>query len=145
METQYNATYLDFRLLGRREILTDFDGGDITSDTSDGGALLLRQFPACFTDHHNPSLIEHTVEQLLAQRVGGLALGYVDLNNQDDLRRDPLLAAVVGELDLTGQTRPRPRDRGKTPAGMSTLHRLELSPTRRRQEQPLQEDHLPHP
>jgi Transposase DDE domain group 1 len=135
METQCTATYLDFPILGRREILADFDGGDITSD---GGALLLRkveqltgiirQFAACFTDHRNPDLIEHTIEELVAQRVYALALGYEDLNDHDDLRRDPLLAAVVGKADPTGRTRQRRRDRGKALAGKSTLNRLELTP-----------------
>ena len=135
METQCNATDLDFPVLGRRQIVADFDGGDITSD---GGALLLRkteqltaiirQFAACYTDHRNPDRIEHTVTDLVAQRVYGLALGYEDLNDHGDLRRDPLLAAVVGKLDPTGATRPRPRDRGKPLAGKSTLNRLELTP-----------------
>jgi Transposase DDE domain group 1 len=135
METQCNSTYLDFPILGRREIVADFDGGHITSD---GGALLLkkveqltgiiRQFAACFTDHRDPGLIEHTVEELVAQRVYALALGYEDLNDHDDLRRDPLLATVVGKLDPTGQTRQRRRDRGKALAGKSTLNRLELTP-----------------
>jgi hypothetical protein len=135
METQCNAAYLDSPVLGRREIVADFDGGDITSD---GGALLLRQteqltailrqFAACFTDHRDPDRIEHTVADLVAQRVYGLALGYEDLNDHDDLRRDPLLAAIVGKLDPTGATRPRPRDRGKPLAGKSTLNRLELTP-----------------
>src|SRR5512142_1011847 len=126
METQCNAAYLDFPMLGRREIVADFDGGDLTTD---GGALLLRkaeqltavirQFAACFTDHRAPDLIEHSVTELLAQRVFGLALGYEDLNDHDDLRCDPLLAAVVGKLDPTGQTRQRRRDRGKALAGKS--------------------------
>ena len=135
METQCNASYLDFPMLGRREVLADFDGGDITSD---GGALLLRtteqltgiirQFAACFTDHRDPERVEHTVEQLLAQRVYSLALGYEDLNDHDDLRRDPLLAAVVGKPDPAGRSRRRRRDRGKALAGKSTLNRLELTP-----------------
>lgn len=135
MDTQCNATTLDFPMLGRREIVANFDGGDITSD---GGALLLRkaeqltgvvrQFAACFTDHRNPRLIEHTVEELVAQRVYALALGYEDLNDHDDLRRDPLLAAVVGKIDPKGAARQRPRDRGKPLAGKSTLNRLELTP-----------------
>jgi hypothetical protein len=122
-------------MLGSRVVLADFDGGDITSD---GGALLLRkteqltgilrQFAACFTDHRNPDLIEHTVEELIAQRVYALALGYEDLNDHDDLRVDPLLATVVGKSDPTGKTRQRPRDRGKALAGKSTLNRLELTP-----------------
>src|SRR4051794_41139896 len=135
MTTQCTSSYLDFPMVGPRQVLADFDGGDITSD---GGALLLRkveqltgiirQFAACFTDHRDPALIEHTVEELVAQRVYALALGYEDLNDHDDLRRDPLLAAVVGKLDPTGQTRQRGRDRGKALAGKSTLNRLELTP-----------------
>jgi hypothetical protein len=135
MSTECNASYLDFSMLGARQILADFDGGDISSDA---GALLLRkteqitaiirQFAACFTDHRNPDLIEHTVEQLVAQRVYALALGYEDLNDHDDLRSDPLLATVVGKSDPTGKARQRRRDRGKALAGKSTLNRLELTP-----------------
>ncbi len=135
METECNTAYLDFPMLGRREVLADFSGGDITSD---GGALLLReveritgiirQFAACFTDHRDPDRIEHTVEELVAQRVYGLALGYEDLNDHDDLRLDPLLATVVGKADPTGASRRRRRDRGKALAGKSTLNRLELTP-----------------
>src|SRR3954447_10667424 len=135
MTTECNSTYLDFPTVGPRQVLADFDGGDISSD---GGALLLReaerltgiirQFAACFTDHRNPLLVEHTAEELVAQRVYALALGYEDLNDHDDLRSDPLLATVVGKGDPTGQARRRPRDRGKALAGKSTLNRLELTP-----------------
>jgi hypothetical protein len=129
------STYLDFPLLGSRQVLASFDGGDISSD---GGSLLLRkteeltaiirQFAACFTDHRNPELIEHSLEHLVAQRVYALALGYEDLNDHDDLRHDPLLATVVGKPDPTGQSRVRQRDKGKALAGKSTLNRLELTP-----------------
>jgi len=135
MATECNSSYLDFPMVGPRQVLADFDGGDISSD---GGALLLReterltgivrQFAACFTDHRNSDLTEHTAEELIAQRVYALALGYEDLNDHDDLRTDPLLATVVGKADPTGKTRRRPRDRGKALAGKSTLNRLELSP-----------------
>jgi hypothetical protein len=111
-----------------------FQGGEITSD---GGGLLLseveslfgilRQFAACFTDHRNPDLIEHSVEELVSQRVYGLALGYEDLTDHDDLRRDPLLATMVGKVDPRGEGRLRERDRGKALAGKSTLNRLELT------------------
>src|SRR3954451_14558321 len=133
MTTECNASYLDFPMAGPRHVLADFDGGDISSD---GGALLLReterltgivrQFAACFTDHRDPELVEHPVEHLLAQRVYGLALGYEDLNDHDDLRRDPPLATVVGKDDPSGESRRRRRDRGKALAGKSTLNRLEL-------------------
>jgi hypothetical protein len=135
MTTECNSAYLDFSMLGPRQVLADFDGGDISSD---GGAPplreterltgIIRQFAACFTDHRNPDLTEHTAEELIAQRAYALALGYEDLNDHDDLRHDPLLATVVGEADPTGETRQRRRDRGKTLAGKSTLNRLELSP-----------------
>ena len=137
MTTECNASYLDFPMVGPRKVLADFDGGDISSD---GGTLrlreterltgLVRQFAACFTDHRKPDLTEHTAEELIAQRVYALALGYEDLNDHDDLRRDPLLATVVGKADPQGKTRRRRRDRGKALAGKSTLNRLELSPTR---------------
>src|SRR5512143_258308 len=135
MTTECNAAYLDFPMLGSRQVLADFDGGDLASD---GGALLrreterltgiIRQFAGCFTDHRNPDLTEHPVEHLPAQRVHGLALGYEDLNDRDGLRRDPLLATVVGKDDPTGETRQRQRDQGKPLAGKSTLNRLELTP-----------------
>src|SRR3954470_881860 len=135
MTTQCTSSYLDFPMVGPRQVLADFDGGDITSD---GGALLLRkteeltailrQFAACFTDHRDPDLIEHTVEELVAQRVYARAPGYEDLNDHDDLRCDPLLATVVGKADPTGKARRRRRDRGKALAGKSTLNRLELTP-----------------
>src|SRR5512142_3553613 len=135
MTAQCNSSYLDFSVVGPRHVSADFDGGDITSD---GGGLLLRkteeltgiirQFAACFTDHRKPELTEHSVQDLIAQRVYALALGYEDLNDHDDLRHDPLLATVVGKDDPTGKTRRRRRDRGKALAGKSTLNRLELTP-----------------
>ena len=137
MGTECNQESFAFHTLGRREVVACFDGGRITSD---GGGLLLgeveritgiiRQFAACFTDHRDPDLIEHTVEQLVAQRVYALATGYEDLNDHDDLRHDPLLAVLVGKHDPLGQDRLRERDRGKALAGKSTLNRLELTPVR---------------
>ena len=99
MFAQCNQKSFEFHALGRRHVVARFDGGRITSD---GGALLLReaergtgiihQFAACFSDYRDPDRIEHTVNELVAQRVYGLALGYEDLNDHDDLRYDPLLA-----------------------------------------------------
>jgi hypothetical protein len=106
------------------------------------GGLLLReveakfhfldQFARCFTDFRDPELIEHTLPQLLKQRVFALCLGCEDLNDHDALRHDPLLAALVGKADPTGQNRRRSADRGKARAGKSTLNRLELTPVRAR-------------
>ena len=135
MTTPCSNPTFTFQPLGQREVHARFDGGTITSD---GGALLLgeaerltgalHQFAACFTDHRDPELIEHTVLQLVSQRVYGLALGYEDLNDHDTLRLDPLLATLVGKTDPTGQDRLRARDQGKALAGKSTLNRLELTP-----------------
>lgn len=120
--------------LGGRELVWRFDGGDITSD---GGALLLkkledrtgivRRFAACFTDYRRADLIEHPLLDLITQRVFGLALGYEDLNDHDDLRRDPMLAVALGKDDVKGEQRRRAQDRGKALAGKSTLNRLELT------------------
>ncbi len=103
--------------------------------SSDGGLPLLEQvdrqrriverFAACFEDAREPGQVEHSVEALLRQRLYGLALGYEDLNDHEELRTDALLAAVVGKRDPTGETRVRERDRGKPLAGKSTLNRLE--------------------
>jgi len=135
MKTDCNQKEFEFHALGQREVVGRFDGGTITSD---GGGLLLReterltgiirQFSACFTDYRNQDLIEHTVEELIGQRVYGLALGYEDLNDHDELRHDPMLAVLAGKDDPTGLRRLRKRDRGKALAGKSTLNRLELTP-----------------
>lgn len=125
---------IEFHSLGSREVVAHFDGGDITSDA--GGLLLrevekrtgvLKQFAACFGDYRNPKAIEHSVEELVAQRVYGLCLGYEDLNDHDQLRSDPLIAVMVGKEDPKGEDRREARDRGKALAGKSTLNRLELT------------------
>jgi Transposase DDE domain group 1 len=102
------------RKLGGRDLVWRFDGGDITSD---GGALVLqkleertgivRRFAACFTDYRNPKQIEHPLLDLVMQRVFGLALGYEDLNDHDDLRRDPMLAVALSKDDVKGEQRRR--------------------------------------
>jgi len=135
MNTECTRKDLAFQPLGPREVSGSFDGGHITSD---GGSLLLReterivgvvrQLADCFKDHRQPELIEHTVAELVGQRVYGLALGYEDLNDHDQLRCDPLLAVLAGKSDPTGQDRRDPQDRGKALAGKSTLNRLELTP-----------------
>jgi hypothetical protein len=137
METQCNGQLFSFQGQNRRQVVATFEGGTITTD---GGALLLRQvekltgilagFAACFTDHRDPDLIEHSVKQLIAQRIYALALGYEDLNDHDQLRHDPLLAVLAGKNDPAGSDRLRQRDKGKALAGKSTLNRLELTPVR---------------
>jgi len=102
--------------------------GEFSSErlTTDGGALLLRQVERrigllrrladCFVDGRDPERIEHSVAEMIAQRVYGLALGYEDLNDHDELRHDPLLGLLAGQRDL-----------GAALAGKSTLNRLELA------------------
>jgi hypothetical protein len=125
MGTECTQFVFGFHPLKHREIRAQFDGGAITTE---GGGLLLRevekrigivrQFAACFRDYRDPDLIEHTVEELVAQRVYGLALGYEDLNDHEELRKDPLLAVLVEKSDPEEEVL----------AGKSTLNRLELTP-----------------
>jgi hypothetical protein len=132
--TECSGEQLEFHALGKRAVVGKFDGGMISSD---GGGLLLgeveakthilERLAAQFTDHRDPEAIEHSVRDLVAQRVFALALGYEDLNDHDRLRLDPLLAVLVGKEDPTGQDRRDPRDQGKPLASSSTLNRLELT------------------
>ena len=123
-----------FQDLGSRNVVADFSGGTLSSD---GGALLLRQVDThlgltpslaqCFCDTGQPVYVDHSVRQLLAQRLYGLALGYQDLNDHQRLRLDPLLAAACEKLDPLGQDRFNRAHRGIALAAVSTLNRLELS------------------
>ena len=135
MKTQCNSSQLEFHAIGRRKVVGKFDGGNITSDA--GGVLLreteqktriVHQFAKCFQDLRDSNRIEHSVKELVSQRVYGLALGYEDLNDHDELRRDPLFALLVGKEDPEGENRIRNQDKGKAMAGKSTLNRLELTP-----------------
>ena len=122
--TECTQTSFTFANHSRRQVVARFDGGTITSD---GGAVLLRQleqrtgivrqFAACFRDHRQAAQVEHSVRELVAQRVYGLALGYEDLNDHDQLRSDPLLALLSGKQDLAGSQPRRPHDRGKGGGG----------------------------
>jgi len=125
---------LFFDDLGRRQVQADFSGGTLSSD---GGVLLLRQADAalgltrslagCFVDGRQQIYVDHSVAQLLAQRIYGLALGYEDLNDHERLRLDPLLATACDKADPLGLDRFNPAHRGVALAGASTLNRLELS------------------
>jgi len=134
MMTECNEQIMLFQGHGRRRVEADFDGGKISSN---GGAVLLRELELkesiveefakkCFVDYRDPRFIEFTVEELVKQRVFGLALGYEDLNDHDQLRVDPLLAMLCGRADPTGEDRRCEEDKGNPLAGKSTLNRLEL-------------------
>lgn len=124
----------EFQGLESRRVVANFEGGYLSGD---GGSLFLREIErhhrvidrlaACFDDFRDPDLIEHTVSELLSQRIFGLALGYEDLNDHDRLRHDPLLAVACEKRDPLGARRRGSRDRGKALAGKSTLNRLELA------------------
>ena len=134
MTTECNQGSFEFHCLNQRKVIAKFDGGNITSDA---GILLLREvekrtgliagLAKCFSDYREERWIEHTVEELLAQRLYGNCLGYEDLNDHDRLRADPLLAVAVNKADPLGLDRRQESDRGKALAGKSTLNRLELA------------------
>jgi hypothetical protein len=114
-------------------VVAGFDGGKITSDAgvllagaTDQAIRLTKRFAACFTDHRCQEMVEHSVPTLVVQRVLGIALGYEDLIDHDQLRHDPVLAVLAGKLEAR-------RCDCAPLAGKSTLNRLELSrpePTR---------------
>lgn len=124
-----------FQDVGSRKVVADFSGGTLSSD---GGVLLLRQvdlslgltrrLAGCFGDQRNPIFVEHSLPELLAQRIYAEALGYEDVNDHQQLRRDPLLATACGKQDPLGEHRTfHP---GPALAAPSTLNRLELSNNR---------------
>ena len=107
-----------------RQVVAQFDGGWVSSD---GGGLRLRQtdrkicllerVASGFTDRRSPWLLKHELREMLAQRIYGLALGYEDLNDHEQLRRDPLLGLLAGKQEIDQPL-----------AGKSTLNRMELTP-----------------
>ena len=133
MPTECSAEQFDFGRVEGRMVEAAFDAGLVTSDA---GALLLGatdraidlvgRFADCFRDHRRQDLIEHAVGTLIGQRVFGIALGYEDLNDHDELRHDPIMGVLAGKLEAR-------REDCAPVAGKSTLNRLELSrpaPTR---------------
>jgi len=122
--TECNETLFPFEAHFSRRVVAQFAGDWLTTE---GGSLLLRQadrkigllrrVAGCFTDYRQPERIEHRLEEMLAQRIYGLALGYEDLNDHEQLRQDPLLGVLAGKRDV-----------GEPLAGKSTLNRLELPP-----------------
>src|SRR5262245_52932560 len=128
MATECSQDSFQFGTAEGRSVVGAFDGGVISSD---GGALLLgaadkaiglvRRFAACFSDARDANSIEHTVTTLVGQRLFGIALGYEDLNDHDELRHDPVMAVLAGKL------RAR-RKRWAPVAGKSTVSRLAHAP-----------------
>ena len=133
MPTECNPMTMLFAPVQGRRVAADFDGGRMTSDAgalllgaSDRAIGLVERFAACFVDARAPGLIEHEVATLIGQRVFGIALGYEDVSDHDQLRHDPVMAVLAGKLSAR-------RSDCAPLAGKSTLNRLELSrpePTR---------------
>jgi hypothetical protein len=129
MPTQCSRDLFGYEVVEGREVVAAFDGGEVTSDA--GGLLLgatdraiglVGRFAACFADGRAPRQVEHTVEAMVAQRVFGIALGYEDLIDHDQLRFDPVLATLSGKLEAK-------RKDCAPLAGKSTLNRLEHAPS----------------
>lgn len=127
MPTQCSARSFGFARVESRAVVAAFDGGAVTSDAgglllgaADRAIRLVDRFAGCFADHRRAGLIEHEVRTLVGQRIFGIALGYEDLNDHDELRHDRVMATLVGKLEA-GRRDCAPL------AGKSTLNRLELS------------------
>ncbi len=128
MQTQCISDQFEFEAFNGRRVVAAFDGGAISSDA---GALLLRQtdnaidlfsrVAACFRDHRNRQRTVHGLESMVGQRIAGIALGYEDINDHDELRHDPVLGV------LSGRVEPKRSDCAGL-AGKSTLNRLEHAP-----------------
>jgi Transposase DDE domain group 1 len=133
MPTECSAERFDFGIVEGRAVEAAFDAGLVTSDAgalllgaADRAIALVDRFAECFGDRRRRELIEHAVSTLVGQRVFGIALGYADLNDHDELRHDPVMAVLAGKLSAK-------RADCAPVAGKSTLNRLELSraePTR---------------
>jgi Transposase DDE domain group 1 len=128
MPTHCSRDLFGYEVVEGREVVAAFDGGAVTSDA--GGLLLgatdraiglIGRFAAGFADGRAQAQVEHTVEAMIAQRVFGIALGYEDLIDHDQLRHDPVLATLAGKLEAR-------RQNGAPLAGKSTLNRLEHAP-----------------
>src|SRR4051794_25442870 len=128
MPTHCSATGMAFGRAGGRELVAAFDGGRVTSEAgalllgaTDQAIRLVDRFAACFRDRRHPAFVTHRVRSLVGQRIFGLALGYEDLVDHDDLRHDPVLGALLGRF--------KPDEAAPAPlAGKSTLNRLEHAP-----------------
>lgn len=132
--TECTQSQFGFQRLCPRKIAVDFEGGHLTTEGGipligelDRRLKLTERFGQCFTDYRDPRFTEFSVLDLLRQRIYGLVAGYEDLNDHQDLRRDPCLAATVGREDPSGQDRRDEDQKGHPLAGKSTLNRLELA------------------
>ncbi|MFL5286438.1 MAG: transposase [Rhodopila sp.] len=102
MPTQCSPDLFEFAPVESRAVVASFDGGRISTDA---GARLLgatdhvigltRRFAACFKDSRDANYGEHSVQTLVTQRIVGIALGYEDLVDHDELRHDPVMPVLA--------------------------------------------------
>jgi len=102
--TLCNTKNIEFSRVKSRKIQLNFGGGEITSD---GGAILLSQvdkkinlthrIAKTINDYRCKGKVSHKTEDMLRQRIYGIALGYEDLNDHIDLRKDTALQTAVGQ------------------------------------------------
>jgi len=120
----HSVPQLGLGILGGKQVIGDFEGGDISSDggamlvaEADGKLGLTEKLAACVRDDRDPGKVRHRTAEMIAQRVYQIACGYEDCNDADDLRSDPIFKSAVGRLPTTGEDL----------ASQPTLSRLENS------------------
>lgn len=106
MPTDCRAEQLEFEGVGGRRVIADFAGGAMTSDAgalllwyADRTIKLLDRVAGGFVDHRSADFVVHGLPALVGQRIVGIALGYEDVSDHDDLRHDPVLALLAGRLE----------------------------------------------
>lgn len=117
----------DLPAVCRKKVTATFDAGAVSSD---GGLLLLREaerrlgladlLAGCLRDRRDPTLIDHTLPEMLRFRMLAIACGYEDADDCDGLRADPLFKLAVG----------RAPESGEALCSQPTMSRLENTPSR---------------
>ena len=120
MKTDCTSQQIEFQGLGQQVFVvknageeTSTDGGLILFQSAERKLQIIKKLKGCFTDGRNQLYVQHSLENILTQRIFGLAQGYEDLNDHDQWRKDPLLRSLFDKGDNSA-------------AGKSTLNRLEL-------------------
>jgi len=97
---------VSFGKVGRRVVQAAFDGGDIVSD---GGVMLVREVDrrlgltkaaaGAFSDHRRAASVQHSVHDMVAQRVYAMCCGWEDVSDHNELRGDVVLQTAVGRAE----------------------------------------------
>jgi hypothetical protein len=126
--SDFTPAQLHFPAIPGFTVRADFDGGALSTDF---GALLLAgverqsgliaRLADAIRDRRHPSYIDHSVDALLQQRIYQTACGYVDGNDANSLRRDPMFKLALGQAPLAD---------GNALASAPTFSRLENQCTR---------------